>query len=88
MEFEKHVKIRQEKFGAVIFETLREKVFVTNEVGAGILCLLGENKEPVDITHELAKSYNCDPGVIKGDVEEFVLELEKSGIARRNNDRK
>jgi hypothetical protein len=39
MQFEKHVKVRQEKFGSVMFETLREKIFVTNETGAEILRL-------------------------------------------------
>jgi len=31
VEFVKHVKIRKEKFGVVIFDTYREKVFVVNK---------------------------------------------------------
>ena len=52
MGFEKHVKVRQERFGAVVFETLREKVFVTDETGAEILRLLEEKKEDETVDAE------------------------------------
>ncbi len=83
MEFEKHVKVRQEKFGAVIFETLTEKVFVTNETGAEILRLLEEGKEPTHETAELAKNYTSDPAIIKGDVAEFISILKDKGILKK-----
>lgn len=82
MEFEKHVKVRKEKFGTVVFETLREKVFVTNETGAEILRLLEEGKEPTDVIAELAKNYNCDPEIIKADVDEFISMLKDKGIIK------
>lgn len=83
MEFEKYVKVRQEKFGAVVFETLREKVFVTDETGAEILRLLEEKKEFKDVLDELARNYDCDPETIKGDLEEFILALKDSGIIKK-----
>ncbi len=83
MEFEKHVKVRQEKFGAVVFETLREKVFVTDETGAEILRLLEEKKELKDVLDELAKNYDGNLEIIKGDVEEFILALKDSGIIKK-----
>lgn len=83
MEFEKHVKVRQEKFGAVIFETLTEKVFVTNETGAEILRLLEEGKEPTHATAELAKNYTSGPAIIKGDVDEFISILKDKGILKK-----
>lgn len=82
MEFEKHVKVRQEKFGAVVFETLCEKVFVTNETGKEILRLLEEGKGPKDVIAELAKNYNGDPAKIKGDVDEFISMLKDKGIIK------
>ncbi len=82
MEFEKHVKVRKEKFGAVVFETLREKLFVTNEAGAEILRLLEEGKEPTRVIAELAKNYNGDPATIKADVDEFISMLKDKGIVK------
>ena len=40
MNFTEYVKIREEKFGSVIFDTLKEKVFVTNDTGKDILNFL------------------------------------------------
>lgn len=83
MEFEKHVKVRREKFGVVVFETLREKVFVTNETGAEIFHLLEEGKEPDEIVAELAKEYNADPAIIKNDVDELISMLKDKEILKK-----
>jgi hypothetical protein len=83
MQFEKHVKVRQEKFGSVVFETLREKIFVTNDTGADILQLLEEGKEPKDVIAELSKDYNLEPEIIKGDVDEFISMLKDNGIIKK-----
>ncbi|MBS3947713.1 MAG: PqqD family protein [Dethiobacter sp.] len=82
MEFAKHVKVRQEKFGAVMFETLCEKVFVTNETGAEILRLLEEGREPIYIIAELAQNYSGDPEMIKDDVNDFMSILKATGIIK------
>lgn len=86
MKFEKHVKVRQEKFGAVVFETLREKVYVTNETGSEILRFLEEGKEPEDVIAELANNYSddpeIDPKIIERDVKEFIWSLKDSGIIK------
>lgn len=82
MEFEKHVKVRQEKFGAVVFETLREKVYVTNETGADILRLLGEGKETDAIVSELAEKYNCEPEAIKTDIKDLIITLKNNKIVK------
>ncbi len=87
MEFEKHVKIRQEKFGAVVFETLREKVFVTNETGAEVLRMLEKGKELAEIVAELAKNYECDPAIIKQDVEEFISMLKDKGLIKKEEEK-
>lgn len=82
MEFEKHVKLRQEKFGAVIFETLREKIFVTNETGAEVVRLLEQGKEAEDISSEFETIYDCDPLTIKNDVIDLISKLKENGIVR------
>ncbi len=83
MEFEKHLRVRREKFGAVVFETLREKVFVTNETGGEILGLLEKGKEIEDVIADLANDYDCGPGVIEGDVKEFISKLKDNGLIKQ-----
>ena len=83
MEFEKHVKVRQEKFGAVVFETLREKVFVTNGTGSEIISSLKNHDRISDVIDELAGRHDCSSEEIKGDVEEFVIKLTENGIIKR-----
>lgn len=83
MEFEKHVRVRQEKFGAVVFETLREKVFVTNGTGSEILGSLRSHNQISDVIDELAEKHGCSSEKIKVDVEEFVSKLTENGIIKR-----
>lgn len=80
MHFAKYVKVRQEKFGAVIFETLKEKVFVANKTGGDILQLLEKGKPLDDIIKRLENEYSENNSHIKTDVIDFVNELEKNGI--------
>ena len=80
MQFTEHVKIREEKFGAVVFETLKEKVFVTNETGKDILNLLQEGKAAEEIINSLADLYAVKPEEIKDDVLGFVGLLKEKGI--------
>lgn len=82
MEFEKFVKIRQEKFGAVIFETLTEKVFVTNQTGAKILSLFEKYKDRKKIIDELTKIYNADKATIEKDVDGFISQLKEKKLLR------
>lgn len=82
MEFQKHVKVRQEKFGAAVFDTLSEKVFVTNETGAEILRLLQKGEEAKEVVEELVKNYDCDPATAKYQTEEFIIRLKEKGIIK------
>ena len=81
MHFSEHIKIREEKFGTVVFDTLREKVFVVNETGKDILNLLREGKLIEDIIGLLASAYNVQPKDIKEDVASFIKQLEQDKIA-------
>jgi hypothetical protein len=83
MSFTEHVKIREEKFGAVVFETLKEKVFVTNETGKDILNLLKKGKTSEEIINSLADWYAVKPQDIKDDVLDFVGLLKEKGILVR-----
>ncbi|MBI4801709.1 MAG: PqqD family protein [Elusimicrobia bacterium] len=80
MEFKKHVRIRKEKFGMVIFETLKEKVFVTNPTGAEIIERLKDKKTPDTIITELASQYGADAAVIADDVNCFINNLVRQEV--------
>ncbi len=85
MELEKHVQVRQEKFGAVVFETLREKVFVANETAAEIFRLHQEGKSAEQIVAELAENYDADPATIKADVDEFMADLDAKDLVKKES---
>lgn len=72
MEFKKHVQVRKEKFGTVIFETLKERVFVTNETGSDIVQLVKDGKKANEIINELALIYGTSAEAIAGDVNCFL----------------
>lgn len=80
MEFNKHVQVRKEKFGSVIFETLKEKVFVTNSTGAEIIRLIQEKKAPDVIINELASLYETGTDAIADEVNSFIENLVQQGL--------
>lgn len=80
MNFAKHVKVREEKFGTVIFETLREKVYVTNEIGSDILKLIKKGKDKENIIRELCVVYTGDANRINNEVDSFVNQLKEKEL--------
>ena len=79
MNFTEHVKIRNEKFGTVIFETLSEKIFITNETGARILELIGQGRDLPQIVDELREGYLGDQKIEK-DTTDFVNCLKENNF--------
>ncbi len=75
MKLARHVKVREEKFGAVIFDTLREKVFVVNKQGKDILWLMLNGKSQEETVEALARAYNGNRDAIARDVANFVAQL-------------
>ncbi len=71
----KHVKVREEKRGTVIFDTLNEKVYTINETGASILKLLLSGKTLDGTAKVLAQDYNGNEVAMRNDVIQFVDEL-------------
>ncbi len=71
----RHVKVREEKRGTVIFDTLNEKVYTINETGASILKLLLSGNTLDGTARILAQDYNSDEAAVRSDVIQFVDEL-------------
>jgi len=84
MNFTEHVKIREEEFGAVIFETLGEKIFVTNETGSKILQRIEQGKDLAQIVDELKKIYIENPQTEK-DVTDFIGCLKEKNLISEGN---
>jgi hypothetical protein len=81
MNFTEHTKIRKEKFGTVVFDTLTEKIFITDETGGEILGLIEEGRDLPEILSVLCESYDGDEQVIRKDIVEFIDELKSNNIA-------
>ncbi len=84
VEFAKHVKIRDEKFGVAIFDTLREKVFVTNKQGADILRLVMDGKSREEIVEALVNEYDVGHEIIRNDVTSFIDHLVETNLLVKN----
>lgn len=80
MNFLEHVKIREEKFGSVIFETLKEKIFITNNTGKNILNLLQRGNSAEEIIEILSGAYNDEESRLKSDVINFIEQLKINKI--------
>ncbi len=80
MNFTEHTKIRKEKFGTVVFDTLTEKIFITGEIGSEILQLIEQGKHLPEIVSELGEIFDGDSQSIEKDVIEFTDQLKSNNI--------
>ncbi len=80
MNFTEHTKIRKEKFGTVVFDTLTEKIFITDQIGGEILELIEQGKDLPEILSVLGNSYDGDEQMIEKDVVEFTDQLKSNNI--------
>ena len=80
MNFTEHTKLRKEKFGTVVFDTLTEKIFITDQVGSQILQLIADGKSQSEIVSELSNTFDGDKQAIEKDVIEFADQLKSNNI--------
>ncbi|NIA16724.1 MAG: PqqD family peptide modification chaperone [Planctomycetes bacterium] len=80
MNLTEHTKIRKEKFGTVVFDTLTEKIFITDQVGSEILQLVEQGKPLPEIVSELSELFDGDSQMIEKDVIEFTEQLKSNNI--------
>ena len=80
MNLTEHTKIRKEKFGTVVFDTLTEKIFITDEIGSEILQLIEQDKCLPEIVSELGEVFDGDSQMIEKDVIEFTDQLKSNNI--------
>jgi hypothetical protein len=80
MNLTEHTKIRKEKFGTVVFDTLTEKIFITDEIGGEILQLIEQGNDLSEILSAMSDSYDGDMQMIEKDVVEFANQLKSNNI--------
>ncbi|HEG44592.1 MAG TPA: PqqD family protein [Phycisphaerales bacterium] len=80
MRFSEHTKIRNEKFGTVVFDTLTEKIFITDQIGGQVLQLIEQEKDLEAILDELVGNFDGDRETIEKDVIEFTEQLKANNI--------
>ncbi len=80
MKFTEHTKIRKEKFGTVVFDTLTEKIFITDQIGSEILQLIEQGKHLPEIVSELGGIFDGDSQMIEDDIVEFTEQLKANNI--------
>ncbi|MBI5882711.1 MAG: PqqD family protein [Elusimicrobia bacterium] len=80
MKLAPFVKFREEKFGAVLFETRSEKVFTLNPTAAAVVreILAGASEE--DLGERLKDRYSDPSGKLAEEAETLVRQLRDKGL--------
>jgi len=80
MKLAKYVKFREEKFGAVLFETRSEKVFTLNGTAAAVVREIQAGGAEQDIAERLRLRFQDDTGAIEREAATFIAELRQKGL--------
>lgn len=80
MRLAKYVKFREEKFGAVLFETRSEKVFTLNPTATAIVRELEAGGDEGAIAARLKARFDDQDGAIEREVVSFIADLRQRGL--------
>ena len=80
MRLAKHVKFREEKFGAVLFETRSEKVFTLNPTGTAVVREIEAGGDERAIIVRLIDRFDDRDGAIEREVVAFLADLRERGL--------
>jgi Coenzyme PQQ synthesis protein D (PqqD) len=80
MKLAKYVKFREEKFGAVLFETRSEKVFTLNPTATAVVKEIQAGSDPVAIPSRLKERFQDQGGAIEREAAAFIAELRQKGL--------
>jgi hypothetical protein len=76
----KYTKFREEKFGAVLFETRSEKVFTLNPTAAAVVREIGTGGDERGIIEQLKSRFRDSDGLIEREAVAFIAELRQQGL--------
>jgi hypothetical protein len=80
MRLAKYVKFREEKFGAVLFETRSEKVFTLNPTAAAVVSELEAGHDERQIVSRLKEHFSDADGAVEREVLAFIADLRQKGL--------
>lgn len=79
MKLAKFVKFREEKFGAVLFETRSEKVYTLNPTGAAVVREIVAEANG-DVVERLKAKYDDKSGSMEAEAKAFIADLKTKGL--------
>jgi hypothetical protein len=80
MKLAPFVKFREEKFGAVLFETRSEKVYTLSPTGAAVVREVIAGAEAGTLAAKLAEKYDDPSGKMAAEAATFLTQLKASGL--------
>ena len=80
MKLAPFVKFREEKFGAVLFETRSEKVYTLSPTGAAVVREIVAGATSADLPTKLKAKYDDPTGKMAQEAESFLSQLKEKGL--------
>jgi hypothetical protein len=80
MKLAPFVKFREEKFGAVLFETRSEKVYTLSPTGAAVVREVIAGAESGNLVAKLKEKFEDPTGKMATEAETFLAELKTKGL--------
>ena len=80
MKLAPFVKFREEKFGAVLFETRSEKVYTLSPTGAAVVREVIAGAESGTLVAKLQEKFEDKTGKMAAEAESFLAQLKEKGL--------
>jgi len=80
MQLAKYVKFREEKFGAVLFETRSEKVYTLNPTAAAVVREIVAGHDEREIVSTVKEHFDDTGGAVEAEVRAFIADLRAKGL--------
>lgn len=80
MKLAPFVKFREEKFGAVLFETRSEKVYTLSPTGAAVVREVIAGAGSADLVEKLKAKYEDPSGKMASEASSFLASLKEKGL--------
>lgn len=80
MKLAPFVKFREEKFGAVLFETRSEKVYTLSPTGAAVVREIVSGADAQNLVPRLQKKFEDKTGKLAAEAQSFLADLKQKGL--------
>ena len=80
MKLAPFVKFREEKFGAVLFETRSEKVYTLSPTGAAVVREIVSGADAQSLVLRLRQKYQDKTGKMSEEAKSFLADLKEKGL--------